>query len=424
MQRSRITLALVGMMMALTLSTATHAAGGFANAAFQQQWNAGEALTPNFWGPLATAKDGVSEPYKEASGGSRFVQYFDKGRMELTNGAVTNGLLATEIVTGRVQTGDSTFENKPQPAIAIAGDAENTAPTYVGLATKGAALLQPTNSVSTGAPVVAIIGTDGAAGATDAAVPDPAMTMGAYDGPTRHNVAQAFVDYRNKAGLPTIGYAISEPFRSTVKVGGTAKDVMVQVFERRALTYTASNPAAFKVEMGNIGLHYFQWRYANGNPPAASTGSGAPPAAQKTIDLTNAVAFRYPPTWNLDTSPITDGPPRVTLVGPTPTLQLNVQVTDQTDPLDTVLAGYAQAAHKLASGGVTTEATADRPLGGEPGKTYSFSGTRADKSPVSGLIAVVFHKGKEYDFFFLADTAILPNMDDVTGILATITFQS
>jgi hypothetical protein len=27
------------------------------------------------------------------------------------------------------------------------------------------------------------------------------------------------------------------------------------------LTYTPSNPAAFRVEMGNVGQHYFRWRY-------------------------------------------------------------------------------------------------------------------------------------------------------------------
>lgn len=36
---------------------------------------------------------------------------------------------------------------------------------------------------------------------------------------------------------------------------------MVQVFERCVLTYTADNPPAFQVEMGNIGVHYYRWRY-------------------------------------------------------------------------------------------------------------------------------------------------------------------
>src|SRR5215472_3646357 len=93
------------------------AAASFANPAFQTQWQQGEALTPNFWGPLANAKDGQQEPYKEAAGGQRLVQYFDKGRMELMSGTVTNGLLATELVMGRIQTGDATFEPKPPPSI-------------------------------------------------------------------------------------------------------------------------------------------------------------------------------------------------------------------------------------------------------------------------------------------------------------------
>jgi hypothetical protein len=34
-----------------------------------------------------------------------------------------------------------------------------------------------------------------------------------------------------------------------------------QLYERRVVTYTPSNPAEFRVEMGNVGQHYFQWRY-------------------------------------------------------------------------------------------------------------------------------------------------------------------
>jgi hypothetical protein len=36
----------------------TGAASAFADPAFQSQWRQGEALAPNFWGPLATARDG------------------------------------------------------------------------------------------------------------------------------------------------------------------------------------------------------------------------------------------------------------------------------------------------------------------------------------------------------------------------------
>ena len=137
MHRVRIVLVAVVAIALVTLSIGAQAASGFADPAFQTQWQTGEAVTPNFWGPLETAKDGQQEPYKDASGGSRLVQYFDKGRMELTNGAVTNGLLATEIIKGQVQIGDNTFQPLAPPNIAIAGDASNPAPTYAGLASQG-----------------------------------------------------------------------------------------------------------------------------------------------------------------------------------------------------------------------------------------------------------------------------------------------
>jgi hypothetical protein len=427
MHRVRIVLTAMMAVALVTFSTGdlTQAASGFANPAFQAQWQTGEAVTQNFWGPLETAQNGQQEPYKEASGGQRLVQYFDKGRMELTNGAVTNGLLATEIIKGQIQVGDSTFQPLAPPNIAIAGDASNPAPTYAGLASQGAALLQPTSSTP-GKLVLATIGADGSVGTTDAAIPDPAVTIGGFDDATRHNVAQAFVDYRNKAGLSTIGFAISEPFRANVKVGGTAKDVMVQIFERRALTYTASNPDAFKVEMGNIGQHYFQWRYASGAAPAADTGT--PP----TVDVTGSVALQPPAGWTADTTPY-NGPPPTPAVfnGPAPTLKFIAVIDDQTQSLGDEIAADIQSAHRLAGGGITTEQTTDRTIGGEAAKVYTFTGRRSSDKPsdaggdrfaVSGLIAVVLHGGKVYTFYALADASALPNADDVKAFLDSAQF--
>lgn len=42
---------------------------------------------------------------------------------------------------------------------------------------------------------------------------------------------------------------------------------MVQCFERRCLTYNPANDDPFKVEMGNVGLHYYSWRYESYNSP-------------------------------------------------------------------------------------------------------------------------------------------------------------
>ncbi len=44
-------------------------------------------------------------------------------------------------------------------------------------------------------------------------------------------------------------------------VGGVEKWVLAQLFERRVLTYTPDNPQGWHVEMGNVGQHYYTWRY-------------------------------------------------------------------------------------------------------------------------------------------------------------------
>lgn len=54
---------------------------------------------------------------------------------------------------------------------------------------------------------------------------------------------------------------------------------MAQVFERRVLTYTGDNPNPFKVEMGNIGQHYYLWRYGMTSSAAQPT---IPPASAAT----------------------------------------------------------------------------------------------------------------------------------------------
>ncbi len=240
----------------------------YAARTFQKQWSAGEATTRNLWGPSLVAPK--MEAYGEASGGYRLVQYFDKGRMELANakeGTVTNGLLATELITGRIQTGDGDFQPHDPAAIPIAGDPDSPGPTYAALGGRAAKLLAATPS-QVGTTVTASVSP---AGHVSEAAPTSGddvrktatadTTLTVYDGATRHNVPAAFAAYRTKTGLGVIGYAKSEPFVATVKVAGAQRQIVVQVFERRVLTYNAANSDAFKVEMGNIGQHYYRWRY-------------------------------------------------------------------------------------------------------------------------------------------------------------------
>jgi hypothetical protein len=51
-----------------------------------------------------------------------------------------------------------------------------------------------------------------------------------------------------------------------VQVGGSERDVLIQVFQRRVLTYSPDNPEGWQVEMGNVGRHYYFWRYGEHLP--------------------------------------------------------------------------------------------------------------------------------------------------------------
>jgi hypothetical protein len=98
-----------------------------------------------------------------------------------------------------------------------------------------------------------------------------------YDRTLKHNIPQVFWNYLNQTGIiyngsgyvngplfdwiATFGYPITDAYWVTTRVAGQLKNVMVQIFERRVLTFTPGNPTNFQVEMGNVGLHYYRWRY-------------------------------------------------------------------------------------------------------------------------------------------------------------------
>ncbi len=256
--------------------------------AFEQQWQAAEATVPNFWG--GTASGGIPEPYAEGMDGGqsgvRRVQYFDKARMELTTptASVTNGLLTVELVSGKRQMGDNTFVAYPPSASPVAGDTDNTFPTYASLATLPAKVAEDRTAVSRVLNPGGTFTTNATLGA------DAKAAFGSFQsdpgGQYGHNIPAGMWTYLQALPVPwltTMGYPTTEPFWANVKVGGKTLPVLVQAFQRRVLTYTPSNPAQFQVEMGNIGAHYFQWRYttaldgsnATPTPSATATGGGA-----------------------------------------------------------------------------------------------------------------------------------------------------
>ena len=247
------------LLPALVCGAIPARAAEFASPAFRIAWLQGEGVAPNFWGPTAT--EAITEQYTEAPGGMRLVQYFDKGRMELTDpasGAVTNGLLAKELIAGEIQIGAGASTPRDPPAIPIAGDPNGAGPTYALLHTTGAPLFAPTPMRATS--LAAAFTSDNQLVA-ESPQPTGITEPPAYDAATQHNVLGPFATFRRDVGLGTIGYALCEPFLATFTVAGAPRTVVVQVFERRVLTYTDRNPAPFRTEFGNIGRHYYQWRY-------------------------------------------------------------------------------------------------------------------------------------------------------------------
>ena len=225
---------LLPVALALFVVAPTTASTFFASPAFAAQWRQGEAIVTNFWGPLANAQDGQLEPYAEGTAGQvcppgalctavvmpgkRLVQYFDKARMEQTTpgGPVTNGLLTVELLSGRVQTGDTQFEQRQPAAVPVAGDPDNTFPTYADLQSVTAKVAQDnvpvTMLLKPGAPPAQY-----AAGASD-----PHAAVSDYDAITGHRVPRAFADFRAKAGMPAVGLAVTEPFWAEVGGGDGA----------------------------------------------------------------------------------------------------------------------------------------------------------------------------------------------------------
>jgi len=282
---------LVGLLvvssMLLRTSTATAAdSHGIDNPFFQATWDRTDALVAGgavartwVWGTAVSGP--LGEAYDESPGGERLVQYFDKSRMEISDPDhdpadvwyVTNGLLARELITGRMQLGDDDWVERAPAEVNIAGDADDPdGPTYASFA--GHLDDAP---AAEGDPVEATIDR---AGDTGCCVPDSyGVTAGPLVVETGHRVASVFWDYLNSGGkiiergrrttgplfanpFYATGYPIGEPYWALVRVAGIQQWVLVQPFERRVMTFTPDNDPAWRVEMGNVGQHYYTWRYA------------------------------------------------------------------------------------------------------------------------------------------------------------------
>jgi hypothetical protein len=234
------------------------------------------------WGPQPNLAK--VEAYSEGPDGMRPVVYFDKARMELTNpaeGYVTNGLLVTEMATGQLQLGDNRFEYRGASGLQVAGDSNEqgrnpTAPTYASFS---ALVKAGPGKAATGQSVQATLAKSGQVGL------NPALAGLAYNryfaSETGRNIPDVFWNWFAQEGriydwqsdsyrtgpvldwLASVGLPLTEAYWVRTEVGGMEKDVLVQLFQRRVLTFTPDNPAGWQVEMGNVGQHYVAWRYGN-----------------------------------------------------------------------------------------------------------------------------------------------------------------
>jgi len=320
----------------INIPAALYVPGGgpfdFAHSGFGRTWvrtdmpvATGRVNRSWFWGPGPNTP-GLIEQYNESGWGGRqrLVQYFDKSRMEINDPNadpsqpffVTNGLLTVELIGGFIQVGDDDFVQFRPACIPMTGDFGNTtAVTY-------AAFQQVSNTQAednpapnrVGQTITATISATGTVGTLPTGADLPGVQIAQYITETQHNIPTVFWDFLNQQGQvvrtpvtmtvagtvtetiaampnPQVvtetlitpwffasGLPISEAYWTRAPINGQMRDVLVQAYERRTLTYVPTNPAGFQVEMGNIGQHYFDWRYRNaGVCPGTPAGTPTPP---------------------------------------------------------------------------------------------------------------------------------------------------
>ncbi|CAN5563808.1 hypothetical protein BH24CHL1_BH24CHL1_16930 [soil metagenome] len=287
-----------------------------------------------FWGPEPIS-EGILESYVESPGGERLVQYMDKAQLELTQPDtssddawfVSTGLLTRELISGSIQTGDSSYEEHEPSETAMAGDASNTWPTYAGFARViDQMYVDDTGNAATNALL------PGGVTSYPEAESDPNAEIVQYitydgpDGPAGYNVPAAFWEFMNASGvvwdgtafvqaeplmdwLFVMGYPISDPFWASVQLDAKPTWVLIQAFERRVLTYTPSNPEGWQVEMGNVGRHYMEWRDTDGDPdnggvveptPTTPPPVPTPPVTGGTGPATDFFAMQIGNSWTYE----------------------------------------------------------------------------------------------------------------------------
>ncbi len=148
------------------------------------------------------------------------------------------------------------------------------------------------NAQQVGSPVNATINRAGQVG-TDRAYSDSYhVSYAYYESATQNNIPDVFWTFLNQVG-PVIannqtvtarlsdpyfyatGYPIGAAYWAKVTIAGKHDiAVLIQPYERRVLTYVPSAPDGWRVQMGNVGLHYVEWRYRSGSRVSCAAPGG------------------------------------------------------------------------------------------------------------------------------------------------------
>lgn len=390
--------------------------------AFQRIWELTDGAVANgsiertwYWGPAPRTT--LDEAYIEGVNGERRVQYWDKGRMEISNPNddsaspwyVSSGLLPLEMIAGRIQIGDTRMERRDAAEIPIAGDPDPLtnpdAPTYADFFFVTTVFLDSRLQPITNDPIGPIAADSAApprfgdlvAEAIDAngevvRVPElaaayPGTRLVHYDGVLSHNIPQVFWDFLQEIEqapingeerqdlvvdwLYLVGHPASEPYWVRTNVDGVPQDLLVQVYERRVLTYNPTNAPPWHIEMGNVGQHYFLWRYELTAPPPPpnlvrpdNINANAEPAEGPAGTNFNIVLFGFEPgervsIWlTLPDDSVIEAPElgvandngEATLFGDSPITLF----TDENDPVGVwALTGQGNSSGNLSIGYVT-----------------------------------------------------------------------
>ena len=228
------------------------------------------------WGPDVWL--GTAEPSAESPNGVRQVYYLDKARVEINTADapqpyVTAGLLVRDMIAGVVQVGRDEYERSAPANVQLAGDPlkdNPDAPTYASLNGLASIVEGRAAEPRGGQRITDVLRQDGTLTRNDDL--GALASYGTWEPTLGHNIAAVFDPYL--AALPTdwrtsVGLPLSEPYWVQTRVAGDNTWVLVQAFERRLLTYTPTNAPNWRIEMGNIGRHYYTWRYGQEPPGAA-----------------------------------------------------------------------------------------------------------------------------------------------------------